>query len=113
MSNEIVKDWKGNIIKEGDEICLIKTKQIDYFGRMEMWIPNGKGYKEIVVKEKADPPKEVWEVGEYATVFSKDGRLCVTTKDGEYTVTQGVNSLLIFRTDEIVIGIKGVSDTKE
>lgn len=113
MSNE-TKDWKGNIIKEGDEICLIKTKQVDYFGKAAWLIPQGdKTFKEVVVKEKADPTIDVWEVGEYATVFSKDGRLCITTNDGEFEVTQSVNQLLIFRTDEIVIGIKGGSDTKE
>jgi hypothetical protein len=109
-----MKDWKGNVIKEGDEICLIKTKQIDYFGRMLMLMPEGDGkFTEVVVKEKPDEPKEVWEVGEYATVFLKDGRLCVTTDYGEFKVTQGIDELLIFRTDEIVLGIKGVSDTKE
>ena len=108
------KDWKGNIIKEGDEICLIKTKHIDFFGRTSWCVPQGDGsFKEIVVKEKPDPPKDVWQVGEYATVFSKDGRLCITTNYGEFTVTQGIGQLLIFKTDEIVLGIKGVSDTKE
>ena len=113
MSYE-TKDWKGNIIKEGDEICLIRTKYIDYFGKASMCIPQEDGsFKEIVVKEKPNPTKDVWEVGEYYKVFLKEGRLCIMVKYDDWEVTQGIEGMMYFEPSEIVLGIKGFSDTKE
>lgn len=107
-------DWKGNIIKEGDEICLIRTKDIDYFGRVAWIMPKEDGtYDEIVTKEKPEPTKDIWEVGQYHKVFTHKGKLCIKIQCGEWEVTQGIMGIMVFEPSEIILAIKGVSDTKE
>lgn len=108
-------DWKGNEIKEGDEICLIKFLQKDWVGRSGFYVPQGNGsFKEVVVKEKPEPDKEVWEVGAYYLVHNRKGLLCITEEVGEHKITSAINQLMFFLDEKCFqIGIKGVSDTKE
>ena len=102
---KVIADWKGNVVKPGDEICLIKIKDKSYFGKMGMMIP-GKG---IVWSDKEpEPDKDCWKVGEYSKV---DENLCITTKHGDYTFTQPISICMEFiDTTCLILAIKGVSD---
>lgn len=108
-------DWKGNIIKEGDEICLIKFLHKDWIGRSSLLVPQeGGSCKEFVIKEKPESDKEVWDVGDYYLVHNINGKLCITQEIGDCKITTPINQLMFFRDETCFqIGIKGVSDTKE
>lgn len=100
-----ITDWKGNIIKVGDEICIIKVIDREYFRFNGIFI----GGKFIENTEPPKPNTECFEVGEYITV---EPNLMYTTKIGEYTFHQHL-SMLNFAVDSChIIAIKGISDTK-
>lgn len=107
-----VSDWKGNAIKEGDEICFIKIKTGSGFLSFSIMIPNGDGSYEKI-ESPAEPEKDCWEVGEYLKV-EKEGRyLFVNSKCGEYTVQQEISLLTFCMSERTILAIKGVSDSKE
>ncbi len=110
-----IKDWKGNVIKEGDEICVITTKIKDYFGKTAFYMPQKDGsYKQVVVKEKPELTKDVWVVGNYQTVYNCNGMLCTKHEvGGDIFYHSLYTSILFSDPDCYIIGIKGVSDTKE
>lgn len=100
-----ITDWKGNAIKHGDEICLIKIKDKSYFGKVGMMIP-GQGM--VCSTEEPEPNKNCWKVGEYLKV---DENLCITVKHGYYTFTQPISICMAYiDTSCLILAIKGVSD---
>jgi len=112
---EKIVDWKGNEIKDGDEICFIKFLERDYYGKAGMFMPDGKGGGETHwFKIEPNPDKECWEVGEYLKVEMKGNIPYVTTKLGEYTFTQPISMMLFsMNKDCSILAIKGISDTPE
>jgi len=100
-------DWKGNVIKDGDEICVIKVVDKQIF-RFIGFIVGG---KTIGTPEPERPDKRCWEVGEYITV---EPGLKYTRKVGEYTMVMPL-SMLVFgiNTDTHILAIKGVSDMND
>lgn len=111
MIDDEVTDWKGNVIKEGDEICFIKIKTGGLFTDISLvMLPGG---EEIPIP--AEEEKDCWEVEEYLKVERMDcGLLGYTRKYGEWTVTQAItmDEIKFFDTGRFILAIKGVSDTK-
>ena len=105
-----MEDWKGNIIKDGDEICFIRTKTGGYYKNAGWVVPNGDGtFTTHTIPD--EPEKDCWQIGEYVKVWSRDGDLFATTKVGEYTITQQLSYYLAFKDmTRLVLAIKGVSD---
>ena len=110
--NEVITDWKGNKIKDGDEICFIRIIERDYFGKAGMFIPDGKGSgANHWFKTEPNPDKECWEIGEYRKVEMRDNVPYITIQSGEYTVTAPLSmSTMFMDKDCSILAIKGISD---
>jgi hypothetical protein len=105
---EEFKDWKGNAIKEGDEICFIKIMEKDYFGELYCGLNEDGTMRKI--KDK-DADQVCWKLGEYHKVSLLNGQLAITRKIEEYTFTETLQTMIMFSDSDCwVIGIKGISD---
>lgn len=103
-----VTDWKGNVIKEGDEVCFIKIRTGENFSNLSLLIPDGEGgFTEYKTEE--EPEEDCWEIGKYIKI---EKGLRYTVSMGEYTFNTPISSLAFFEPN-IILAIKGVSDTKE
>lgn len=101
-----ITDWKGNVIKEGDEVCFIKIRTGGFFKNFSMCIPNGDGtFTTHTLPD--EPEKDCWEVGEYIKI---EQGLRYTSKFGEYTFNQPISMLTILMDNKHILAIKGVSD---
>lgn len=119
--NEVVYDWKGNEIKEGHEICLIKIREKESFFGAGIFIPFGpiEEYKDDIEPPKQEPieEKECWEVGRYSKVYSSEG---VLKYKSEYVLDSGwkwvtespISHFSMFSDSNHIIAIKGISDFK-
>lgn len=67
-----VTDWKGNVIKEGDEICWVKIIDRDYVGGVMFFNLHGDNKYETRDKE---PDKDCWEPGKSYKVISQEDKL--------------------------------------
>ncbi len=105
---EAIKDWKGNEVKEGDEVCRILIKKGGLFNNIQWWIPDGKGNTKVV-KVPDIPEADCWEVGQYQKVELCNGMLCTTTVTDSFTMTSPLS--LEFPNDRVILAIKGISDT--
>lgn len=87
--DNIVTDWKGNQIKEGDEVCFIRVKTGGYFRNAAFLIPDGKGgHTEHKIPD--DPEEDCWIIEECIKI---DKGLTYTVSTGSYTITQHINML--------------------
>lgn len=100
----VIKDWKGNLVKEGDEICFIRTKIVH--GRYGMlWPQTG----ETTWMEQ-EPDEDVWLLSSYLRVGLG---FLVTQVIGNCTIQQHLGSLILMNGQpNVILAIKGVSDTK-
>lgn len=104
-----VTDWKGNVIKEGDEVCFIKIRTGSFFDNLGLLIPDGEGgFSEYKTEEETE--EDCWEVGDYVTV---ERGLKYTSTMGEYTFIMPISALVFFPKEKSILAIKGVSDMKE
>lgn len=113
MNKEQVTDWKGNIIKEGDEICVIRTRKNCSFKNFGILYPNMDGT--FTHHKVPDIPEEdCWEVIECMRV---DKGLRVTSKInggiGVIIYTREVKHILDFMGSNVILAIKGVSDSPD
>jgi hypothetical protein len=111
---EVITDWKGNIVKVGDEVCLIKIKDIK--PQSEIWYPGFAGVEGVhtvgVVQEREET--DCFEVLWYAEVIEVRGEpgIMVTMNNSPYPDT--LRDVLMWYLDSRhVLGIKGVSDFKQ
>lgn len=106
---EDVTDWKGNVIKEGDEVCFIKIKSGGIFKNMTWLIPNGDGsFSSRTIED--EPEEDCWAVGEYVLI---EKGLVYTSTIGDYTFTMPISGLTFCIQPGTILAIKGVSDMKE
>lgn len=105
-----ITDWKGNVLKEGDEFCFIKIRTGGFLKNGSIIFPDGKGgiLKEIKIPEK--PDEDCWEVGNYKKVEKGEIGLFYTTKSGEYTFHQHISMLNFCGDSKHILAIRGVSD---
>lgn len=103
----MITDWKGNEVKEGDEICIIRRIRRPFFTNVSWLIPDGMGKFQEIKGSDPEPAKECWEVGDYTKV--EPGFMC-TTKEGDTTYKCHISLLTMFMTDDFVLAIKGLSD---
>lgn len=104
-----ITDWKGNLIKEGDEICVIRIVDRPMFTNMTLMIPKGlPGEFEAIKSPAPDPePKECWEIDEYKLVMPG---LMYESKAGEFTFHCHISMIHFLLDKDHVLAIKGVSD---
>jgi hypothetical protein len=102
-----VYDWKGNLVKAGDEMCIITVKKREV--RCGLMFPNG-----FNIEPEIGPEEDCWIVGDYVKLWSVDnGNLFYTTLWGEFTIHQDVSMYTIMLDSKRqVIAIKGVPDSK-
>jgi hypothetical protein len=107
-----VTDWKGNVIKEGDEVCFIKIRTGGFFKNFGWMIPNGDGtYTSHTIPDV--PDEDCWEFGEYKKVWAnKTGKLFYTSVLGEYILHQPISMLNFCGDSKHILAIKGVSDNR-
>lgn len=108
-----VTDWKGNVLKEGDEFCFIKIRNASPFKNRSLIFPGGKidGLQEIKIPD--DPEEDCWEIGEYMKVEKEEFGLFYTTKLGESTIHKHISILNFCLDSNHILAIKGVSDFKD
>lgn len=107
-----ITDWKGNVLKEGDEFCFVKIRTGGFFKNSGWVIPNGEGtFTSHTIPD--EPEEDCWEVGEYTKVEKGDIGLFYTTKEGEYTFHQHISMLNFCGDSKHVLAIRGVSDMKD
>lgn len=109
-----IKDWKGNIVKEGDEVCFIKTIDRDYIQSAGFYL-NGTFHE---TKSHPEPDVECWVVGEYFKVRLCNGELAtsktITDNDLTMTATNYLSTALAFMDINCCqLGIKGISDKND
>lgn len=105
-----IKDWKGNEVKDGDEICFIATKK-NYMFSTGYWLVPGDPPQKIPMD--LPPPEDCWIVGDYHKVFIMHGELYTTITSGNFTLTDAlVNTLLFVDRRYTILAIKGISDKK-
>lgn len=106
-ASQMVADWKGNIIKPGDEVCVITVKRRPYFSNLSLIVPcDPLPPKEYTSGETEET--ECWEVGPY---YKVDQNLCVESAAGEYRLFKRVKDLLCDMLPGYeILAIKGVSD---
>jgi len=102
----ITTDWKGYIIKEGDEICVIRVNHRLFYTNF-VWVWQGKS---IPIDIAQDPEGPCWRV--LATHIVESG-LTYKIKLGDCTYISPVSHLKIWYNEDIIIAIKGVSDKEE
>lgn len=103
---KVVKDWKGNIVKEGDEICFIQIIKKDCFGDLYIGLPP---HRELIKIKETNPDEFCWEKGEYHKVTLLEGHPAFTTTTYGYTFTRCL-SLSMMDMNNIILAIRGVSD---
>ena len=106
-----ITDWKGNILKEGDEFCFVKIKTGNSFKNFGMLVHNINGTFKIHTIPN-EPDEDCWEVGPYTKVKKDETGLFYTITDGEYTVHQPISMLNFRGSKNHILAIKGVSDMK-
>lgn len=100
-----VTDWKGNIIKEGDEVCIIKIVDRPMFSNFGILVPVGGGVRWD--SAEAPEPKECWIPGEYLKI--REG-LTYVVNVHDQIVNSHVSLLTLFLDKDHILAIKGVSD---
>jgi hypothetical protein len=106
----MITDWKGNEIKPGMEICLIKVidRHTMVFG-MLIPLPDG-GHKEY--KEEKRPDSPCWEVGNYYLIDENFSYLAEDKADLTLRVSiHFIDFSMDKRTH--ILAIKGISDNRE
>lgn len=104
--DEIIYDWKGNEVKEGDEICIVQIKERHY--KSVLMMPNGENIVFNIPEEK-----EIWEVGKSQLVFKHNGKLAIEQSSENFNLTLYLNTFLIFINEGYHLwAIKGLSDSK-
>lgn len=101
-------DYKGNEIIDGMELVLINTVDRQFKGGF--FDPSSK--KIIITQEAKETP--CFNKSEFIKPFmGTDGFMYYTVKNGDYTITDRINSLLIWSSKDTILAIVGVSDTEE
>ena len=108
-----MKDWKGNDIKAGDTIVLVRTTPM--FKNLGWMIPKGKG-KFYFYKSEIQPPEHCWEPSEYQTK-EHEGKIYYTSGKSKDRYTHWMIldefTLKFWLQTHTLICIKGVSDSEE
>lgn len=100
-----VLDWKGNEIKEGDEICFIEVKSGGIFTNVHFWIP----FTGERIPIDMPPEKDCWDVGEYYKVKKIGDCLYYTVDFGENKATIPLCDNFV-DDKRFILAIKGESD---
>jgi hypothetical protein len=89
----MITDWKGNEIKEGMEVCCIRTKR-----RINIYIP-----KNVPLGPYYE---DCWEIDPPMTVGTVDSQLGIISKIGAFFPFD----LMAPMDEHFLLAIKGVSD---
>lgn len=106
---EATTDWQGNVIKEGDEICVIQTKKNYMFKKPQSYVPNLSGGFDVIDLFE-EPEEDCWIIEESYKVVIINDSLYFTYAAGEYTVSNSLSIIKIGLDQYHLLAIKGVSD---
>ena len=96
-------DWKGNEIKPGMEVCIIKIIDKQYMVPGVLF-PDG-----TCIMADREPDKVCWEIGPYYLVEGE--KLIITESIGEFTFSQPLEIKCFFLDmNNYFLAIKGISD---
>jgi hypothetical protein len=108
-----VKDWKGNILKEGHEFCIVKVidRQTISFAGFAIFNEDGTTTLDTTHAEERRPDKPCWIPGEWYLA----GKCIHTFIIDGYTISISLSSLNfdLYERDDVILVIKGLSDSKE
>lgn len=105
LINMSLTDWKGNEIKSGDTLVIVKTKPL---AKSAGILYKGQ-YHEI---EKY--PEHIWSVSEEMKVMGSDNYLMVQEYADGITVLSSLHGLIwLLEGSSTIICIKGVSDNEQ
>lgn len=102
-------DWKGNEIKEGHIIVIVRTKPFftaARFGFLDFSNPS-KGFEQV--GETYKTPEYIWEPRWDMEVVSLDGKLYYKSNNTYVDISM----LNFFKQDSDIICIKGISDNEQ
>lgn len=107
-----MNDWKGNEIKEGYEIVVIRTRRV-FWGTY--FYDHNKDKEVCIVKPSEE---EIWEPWKPMRVFKDErGELCVKeeliTDTYHAWCTHTLKELTVWFDGTTIIAIKGLSDKKD
>lgn len=105
MPTDIFKDWMGNEIKEGDEVCLIQV--IQSYPRVGIALAG-----EITWQDQK-PDEECWEKGRYHKLKMGELGLYYEWSKGNYHFIELLSMLMWSVSEKTIIAIKEISDKKE
>lgn len=114
MDNQIICDWKGNVIKAGDEICHIRIRTGGWSSKgRSLMIPDGEGHWDKI-EIPDDIEEDCWDVGEYYPVSKSEltDELVYTQKMGDFNCICPLHWMELSENSKQILAIKGVSDFK-
>lgn len=103
-----MRDWKGNIISDGDTVLFIRTTPV--FSRMSLVIPDDNGLQTIATQESR---KYLWDVESEIVIFDKGGALFYETERDGYKFVLPIEGPFNRVSQSYVVCIKGKSDNEE
>lgn len=114
MIDGAITDWKGNIIKAGDEVIFVSTKP--FFGKSQScMIDFAKGTCEDI-GEPYIPPKHIWQPSAPVLIIKhpvREDQLAYEMDFNGTTVVAPLSLATFGMQDSDVICIKGKSDSEE
>jgi hypothetical protein len=114
MINDKPTDWKGNIIKAGDEVIFVSTKP--FFGESQLVIMNFKEGTCEKIGEPYVPPKHIWQPSAPVLIIKHpmhEDQLAYEMDFNGTTVVAPLSMATFGMQDSDVICIKGKSDSEE
>lgn len=106
---EKLTDWKGNEIKPGHRVVQVRIKPL--FGRSQLCLINNGKLQPL--HDILDEPEYIWEPLDEYLVQGNEEYMVIFTEQGPYTLATPLSSLFLFKSDSIIICIKGFSDNEE
>lgn len=109
-----VKDWKGNILKPGDEFCYIRVinRQGMSFAGFIMFNEDGTTTIDTTHVEPKREDQPCWEVSEYHRVDNKE-YYYIKTSFGTISSHISMINFDLMGIETTILAIKGISDNKE
>lgn len=108
LDSNNVKDWNGNLIKEGDTVIVVRTKPI--FGKSVFGFATKDGFKKVFEQK---PPKHIWKPIKEVLVQKNDYRgLSYSVKSEGTEYSFDLSMIQLGQTGDVIC-IKGKSDNEE